>query len=95
MKAYVLGYGPKEKDPEKVPPGATTENYVAYTHEPKWVMASARQAEDDEHVTLQNMRTHVGGHYCQFSVEEQPKGGFAIVCLSHPNFPVGSHGGSV
>lgn len=84
MKAYVLGYRPKESDPAKIPPGPTTENEVMYSREPEWIMPLVREAENECQV-LHNMRTRVGEHYCQFSVEEQPKGGFAIVCLSHPD----------
>jgi hypothetical protein len=38
------------------------------------------QAES-ERVILRGMHVHVGQHYCEFSIEELPKGGrFAIVC---------------
>lgn len=84
MKAYVLGYKEKEKKPEErfVPP---TEVHVQYSKEPEWIMRFVQEAES-ECLTLNKLRVHVGEHSCEFSIEELPKGGFVVVCASHPEF---------
>jgi hypothetical protein len=82
MKAYVLNYRAKEKKPEErfQPP---TDVEVRYSKEPDWVMRLVQEAES-ECLILNKLRVHVGEHLCEFSIEELPKGGFVVVCLSHP-----------
>lgn len=87
MKAYVVGYWPKIiKEENNLPSGPTTEHEVGYSKEPQWIKQLIWEAESECGI-LHKMRTRVGEHYCEFSVEEQPKGGFAIVCKTHPEPP--------
>ena len=86
MKAYVVGYRPRIKNEEKIPPGPTTEHEVGYSEEPQWIMQFVWEAESECGI-LHEMGTHVGEHCCEFSVEEQPRGGFAIICKTHPEPP--------
>jgi hypothetical protein len=76
MKVYVRDYRPR--DPEQIPPGPTTEHVVEYSKEPEWIMEFVQQA-NDLCLTLHSGRAHVDSHLCQFTVEELPKGGFAVV----------------
>jgi len=88
MKMYVRGYrGKPEEELEKLKPWEKHENTEIYFEEnPTWIMQTVWEAESECGI-LHKMRTHVGEHYCTFSVEEQPKGGFAVICNMHPEPP--------
>jgi len=74
-----------ERPPEPAGPGrvvARNAVEVAYSDAPELKMP-AIEAQDQCRY-LRTLRIRVGPHYCDFSVEELPDGGFAIVCLPHP-----------
>jgi hypothetical protein len=89
MKAYVTGYrsADKEKEPRgKVPPFGLKDNVdVGFHRHAEWRMSFQEEAKAELQI-LQGMKVHVGGHFCELSIEELPEGDFAIVCLSHPDW---------
>jgi hypothetical protein len=91
MKVYVRGYQQKDADkvqPSKHPFEGVSDVEVQYCEEPDWRIAF-REMADSELRILTDMRVHVGLHYCEFAVEELPKGEFAIICPSHPELHSG------
>jgi hypothetical protein len=86
MKAYVTQYRSKRHDDQNEHHFGPTGNVdVIFHRHPEWEIVSEEEAKTECRL-LQNMRVHVGEHYCELSVEELPKGTFAIVCLSHPDW---------
>jgi hypothetical protein len=90
MKAYVTYYGPEPKVLEEesqaqedarlaLPP-------IAQFHRtPLWTVPTKEQATD-ELTRLQRQGLYVKQHVCDISLEELAAGGFAFVCLDHPDW---------
>jgi hypothetical protein len=81
-KVYVLGYDP-------IPVDDNTEQRrqewkVGYCAVPEWTFADRSAAEIEcGYMRGWDVRME-DGHRCDFAVETMDSGGFAIVCLSHP-----------
>jgi hypothetical protein len=92
MKAYVYEYHTKSdkdiEDERQASPrfrqkiGHTVVSFGGSPN-PKWPLKSRSEAQ--KHCDrLRDFGVRVDDHDCVFSVEEISKGGFAIVCLTHP-----------
>ncbi len=84
MKAYVRGYDTivdKGRTPKKQP--EPPQFVVEYRAEPEWVIETRYEA-DAECQILRRHSVSIGIHFCDFSVEELPSSGFAVICANHP-----------
>lgn len=86
MKAYVKGYRPIEKGAKRPEDAPEDNNEIFFTRQPEWT-PDGEEAKAECKILNEHMRFHTGSHYCVFSVEELPGGLFAVVCLTHPDWP--------
>jgi hypothetical protein len=83
MKAYLKNLKDKpEWEQAKLRAQNGDDVDVFFSLTPQRIYWSREEAEGDLRLVV---RIHKGSHYCEFDIEPQPQGGFALVCKSHPD----------
>ena len=84
MKKYVEGYKARKPviDGPKRPPPNWQEYDIGYSLTPDWIFTNRQEAEI-ECAVVQNLKPHVGPHYCNLAVEALLDGSYGIACEDH------------
>jgi len=87
MKIYVTGFKEsaeyKEAVKSRKPVSAEDSHDISYNVEPYWTFPEKKLAESELRI-LQQIRIHMGNHYCQLEVEQVGEEKYAMFCNDHP-----------